>query len=61
LETRLELQSEICEDLIENLVEEEQNLFFDVLIDDESRRNLMPKRLQHLLKEWGLREINLFK
>lgn len=61
LETRLELQSEICEDLIENLVEDEQNLFFDVLVDDEARRNLMPKRLQHLLKEWGSREINLFK
>jgi hypothetical protein len=37
---RLSDESELCEDLIESLVTDEENLFFDVLIDEVSRENM---------------------
>ena len=60
MECKLELSSEICEDLATNLQEDEQNLFFDVL-DEETKRNLQPRRIQQLIKYWGARELTLFK
>lgn len=60
LECKLELSSEICADLATNLQEDEQNLFFDVLNDD-TQRNLQPRRINQLIKYWGGRELTLFK
>jgi hypothetical protein len=61
LESKLELSSEICEDLVSNLQEDVQNLFFDVLVDEEAERSLRPRRIQQLIKYWGARELTLFK
>jgi hypothetical protein len=47
--------------LASNLQDDEQNLFFDVLVDEEARRSLQARRMQQLIKYWGARELTLFK
>jgi hypothetical protein len=51
----------ICDDLMDCHDADEEELFFEVLIDEVARTNLQKKSLQALLKKWGEVEISLFR
>lgn len=61
IENKLTPGCVICDDLLDCHDADEEEIFFEVLIDDNARANLQKKCLQDLLEKWGEVEIGLFR
>ena len=61
MEKRLEPRCEICADLLTWHDADQEELFFEVFMEEEARENLNRTSLRKLLDKWSVNEFALFK